>query len=249
MSEQQHKNNENGLFPAELLVSIFTYLDGPTLASCSQTCTQWNMILTQFDQVIWPNACHRDFERSHTRRFWSLQFPSPPKANSRKRTWQDMYRVTRNWYTGKVKASYPKIHTNYSLLQPCTVIGAPQEQGMFTSLTLANDGRIIRSNPNYHSPTGSQSLMIQSPQTKQRFYLDGASSDLPRWPEAARAHSIVCHYTHPSSKWLVTGGLNGTVALWDLTTKSLVRMWHGHRGRVLCISMNGEGKFYYYYYF
>lgn len=238
-------HGENGPFPAELLVSIFIHLNGQTLVSCSQVCRQWNMIIQQFDQVIWPHACHHDFERSNGRRFWSLQFPSPSSFKVKnKRTWQDMYRITRNWYNGNVKAFYTTTSIEPSKLQACTVIGAPQEQGMFTSLTLAHDGRVVRSNPNYHTPSGSQTLIIQSPQTKQKFFLDSAAATTtPDWTETTTAHSIVCHYTDPSSKWLVTGGLNGTVSVWDLTTKKLTKTWHGHRGRVLCISMSGEGKF------
>lgn len=234
------KLQANGPFPTELLVAIFMYTDGPTLASCSQVCHQWFNVIAQFDPVIWPHACHRDFSR-RIQRFWSLQFPDPTLF-SNSRSWQDMYRITRNWYTGHVKGYYPIIHTTKSLhRKPCAVIGSPQEQGMFTSLTLAQDGRVVRSNPNYRHPTqNQQSLMIQSPLTKERVLLEAA--DLSGWSETARDHSIVCHFTHPSSKWLVTGGLNGTVAVWDLGTKSLVRMWHGHRGRVLCISMNDEGK-------
>lgn len=228
-----HSQHANGPFPTELLVSIFIYLDGPTLSSCSRVCHQWSNVLIQFDQEIWPHACHRDFVRQNARRFWSLQFPEPTPS---KRSWQDMYRITRNWYTGHVKGYYPTVAT-HSPRQPCVVVGSPQEQGMFTCLTLANEGRVIRSNPNYHSPNGSQSLMIQSPQTKHRSFLDAVSA----LPGPETAHSIVCHYTHPNSKWLVTGGLNGTVAVWDLTTKALVKMWHGHRGRVLCITMNDEG--------
>lgn len=238
-------HGENGPFPAELLVSIFIHLNGQTLATCNQVCRQWNRIIEQFDQVIWPHACRHDFECStgRTRRFWSLQFPSPSSSSSsflktarNKRTWQDMYRMTRNWYTGNVKAFYPLVSAE-PCGKACTVIGAPQEQGMFTSLTLAYDGRVVRSNPNYHTPSGSQTIIIQSPQTKQKFFLDSATSS----HDNTRSQSIVCHYTDPSSKWLVTGGLNGTVAVWDLTTKKLVRTWQGHRGRVLCISMSGEG--------
>ncbi|KAL7310559.1 hypothetical protein PS15m_010046 [Mucor circinelloides] len=240
---QQQQHHKNGPFPPELLLSIFAYLDGTTLTSCSQVCRQWAQVIAHYDELIWPNACHRDFERASARRWWSLQFPAP-KAHKNQRTWQDMYRITRNWYNGHcVKGFYPNVSDATSMRAlPCTVIGAPQEQGMFTSLTIANDGRIVRSNPNYHGPSGSQSLIIQSPQTKQRFFLDNtaATSEIPGWPEAARSHSIVCHYTQSNSKWLVTGGLNGTVAVWNLETKALVRMWQGHRGRVLCISMNDD---------
>ncbi|ORE04255.1 WD40 repeat-like protein [Rhizopus microsporus var. microsporus] len=236
-------HHSNGRFPTELLLSIFIHLDGPTLASCSRVCRQWHNAITHFDELIWSRACRRDFLK--TRRFWSLQFPELTQTNSllgkQKRTWQDMYRITKNWYTGHCTGYYPEVDQDRSTdtLIPCAVIGDPQEHGMFTTLTLAYNGSIIRSNPNYQTAS-EQSLMIQSPQTHEKQYIQWSNLELPGWPEAAASHTIVCHHTLPSTPWLVTGGLNGTVAIWDLEKRSLVRMWHGHRGRVLCISMNDE---------
>ncbi|OBZ81915.1 putative E3 ubiquitin ligase complex SCF subunit sconB [Choanephora cucurbitarum] len=226
----------NGPFPPELLLSIFMYLDGLSLAECNKVCRQWSMLLSHYDDLIWPYACQRDFQSSNARRFWSLQFPAPRYSQ----LWQDMYRITRNWFTGHCRGFYPTITKSpIQKRQPCSVIGAPQEQGMFTSLTIASDGRIVRSNPNYH--TSHQSLIIQSSLNKQCSSLYAMPNNHVRgWPDAGRAHSIVCHYTHPSSSWLVTGGLNGSVALWDLNTKEIIRIWHGHRGRVLCVSMNDD---------
>ena len=59
INQQQH--HDNGPFPAELLLSIFIYLDGATLTSCGQVCRQWAQVITHYDELIWPNACHRDF--------------------------------------------------------------------------------------------------------------------------------------------------------------------------------------------
>lgn len=247
MSNAKAKHPHNpGHFPTELLLSIFIYLDGLTLTSCKQVCRHWSQVITHYDDLIWPNACYRDFQPKNCR-FWSLQFPPP----SRKRQWQDMYRITKNWYNGFGKGNYVEVKPN-SNLEACTVIGTPQEQGLYTTLTLAHDGRVIRSNPNYNSRVQQQQhqqrqcLMVQSPLSpQQKFFLDASSSHLPGWTaaDANNSLSIVCHYTDPSSKWLVTGGLNGTISVWDLETKTLVRVWHGHRGRVLCISMNNEGKY------
>ncbi|KAI8362808.1 WD40-repeat-containing domain protein [Blakeslea trispora] len=220
----------NGPFPPELLLSIFIYLDGLSLAACSQVCRQWSMLLSHYDDLIWPYACQRDFKPC-PRRFWSVQFPAPQYT----RLWQDMYRITRNWHTGRCRGFYPettKSPTQFN--KPYSIIGAPQEQGMFTSLTIASDGRIIRSNPNYH--TSHQSLIIQSPLNKQCTSLCTTNNPL----DAGRTHAIVCHYTHPSSPWLVTGGLDGSVAIWDLNTKEIIKIWHGHRGRVLCVSMHED---------
>ncbi|KAI8094930.1 WD40-repeat-containing domain protein [Gilbertella persicaria] len=228
-------NKSNGPFPTELLLAVFSYLDGPTLVNCSQVCKAWSTLIVHYDDLIWPNACGRDFESP--RRFWSLQFPKPQYHYR----WQDMYRITKNWYTGHCKGFYPTLRSTREG-HASTVIGAPQEQGMFTSLSLSLEGRVIRSNPNYHSPSHPSSLMIQSPHNNYCFsFLDPQlDQPIPGWTDPIRSHAIVCHYSHTSSPWLVTGGLNGTVAVWDLKTKKLARMWHGHRGRVLCIHMNED---------
>ncbi|KAI9473444.1 MAG: WD40-repeat-containing domain protein [Benjaminiella poitrasii] len=244
-SSHEYIHQENGPFPAELMINIFSYLDGISLSCCKQVCRQWSRVISHYDDVIWPNVCHRDFEKSNAGRFWSFRFPAPSRRLhcNNQRSWQDMYRITKNWYNGYAKGFYPSIVSNSApKFSYCnTVVGVPQEHGMFTNLTLALNGQVVRSNPNYHHPaTGSQSLIIQSPRTKEKFFFEAAIGDLPGLPEAARSHSIVCHYSHPSSEWLVTGGLNGTVAVWSLSTKSLVRIWHGHRGRILCVSMNDE---------
>ncbi|KAI8994981.1 WD40-repeat-containing domain protein [Pilobolus umbonatus] len=230
-------HRDNGLFPAELLLSIFTYLDGSTLAKCTQVCKKWAIIISYYDDVIWPNICHRDYEAAN-KRFWSFQFPSPPLYNREKRTWQDMYRITRNWYTGLCKGYYPPLNNNH-LAFPSVVIGSPQEHGVVTDITLTYKGQLIRYNPSYHDSIGLQRLVIQDPITRQRSFLDTQSNN-DEWHELARHHTILCHYTHCSTKWMATGALNGTVAIWDLSKMELVRIWQGHRGRVLCVSMNDE---------
>ncbi|KAG1242246.1 hypothetical protein G6F68_016282 [Rhizopus microsporus] len=133
-----------------------------------------------------------------------------------------MYRITKNWYQGNCVGYYPRINTDRStdMGVACTIVGDLQEQGMFTSLTLTRGSLIIRSNPNYSSAS-QQSLMIQSPFTRQKQHIYWSSVQLPGWPEAAASHTVVCHYSLPSSSWLVTGALNGTVAVWDLERNSL----------------------------
>lgn len=223
--------------PTEILSNIFSYLDGKSLVECKRTCAHWNNLITWYDDVVWPNACQFDFEKvnQYNRRFWSLQFPQPTSLISNQPTWQDMYRITFNWYHGYAKGAYAEPRSSPTSSSPrlaCTVIGAPQEQGMFTTLTLSHEKQVVRSNPNYHLHQNKGSIMIQSPQTNQVSYLE---IETP-------THSVVCHYTHPSSNHLVTGALNGTVGVWNLATKAPVRMWQGHRGRVLCISMNEQGN-------
>jgi WD40 repeat protein len=149
-----------------------------------------------------------------------------------------MYRTTHNWYRGHCRAYYPEIRAKCG--KACLVVGAVQEQGMPTALTVSNDHRIIRSNPTYHHPSGAQRLVIQSPMDPfTRFFLE--ETWIPQNADPG-LRTIVCHYSHPDLHYLATGSLNGTVSVWDLQQKKLVRVWHGHRGRVLCISMNDQGK-------
>lgn len=232
-----NRQEPNDRFPAEILLNILSYLDGKTLVSCKKTCRQWHDLIAHYDDIIWPHACHVDFKTAHhnVNRFWSLHFPKPITPHQK---WQDMYRITFNWYRGYAKGFYTHITTdNKNSMHPFNVIGSPQEQNLFTTLTLSYDKRIIRSNPNYGH------LLIQSPETKHTSILSmmmsSSEQELPSWATDTDA-SIVCHYSHPSSPYLVTGTLNGTVAVWNLVTKALVRVWQGHRGRVLCVSMNDQ---------
>ncbi|KAI8883408.1 WD40 repeat-like protein [Backusella circina FSU 941] len=227
MSEPPQK----GAFPIEIMLSIFSHLDGPMLCVCRQVCHAWKSAIDHYDDLIWPQACAR---LVLDQRFRSLAFPSRPSHL----THQDMYRITWNWYRGHCRAYYPTTTTApLDGKEACLVVGSVQEQGMFTSLTISNDHRIIRSNPTY-SQSGAQRLVIQSPMPPfTRFFLE------ENWiPENADPglRTIVCHYSHPDSKYLATGSLNGTVSVWDMEQKKLVRVWHGHRGRVLCISMNDQ---------
>ncbi|KAI8147660.1 WD40-repeat-containing domain protein [Fennellomyces sp. T-0311] len=223
-------------FPTELLLAVFVHLDGSSLASCAAVCRQWHGVVNNYDHVIWKACAHRDFRKGSARRFWSLHFPSPQVYNqltpSRKRTWQDMYRVTKNWFTGNCYGSFPEMQEPAKALFPHVVVGLPQEHTFGTTLTVTSTGHIVRSNPTYRGPDGLQCLMIQCPWTHENQYL-GAT-------QGQRMHTVFCHYTHPASKWLVTGSLDGTVALWDVGEKRMVRLWDGHRGRVLCVAMNDQ---------
>ncbi|KAI9256934.1 WD40-repeat-containing domain protein [Sporodiniella umbellata] len=231
-------------FPTELLISIFAHLDGKSLSECSQVNRQWYSALSHFDDLIWANACRGDFQAKAKRRFWSLYFPEPGRVNKWIKTqpssWQRMYRITRNWYQGNCVGYYPRMDTTPSERTTASVvIGDLQEQGMPTSFTLQHNGSVIRSNPNYQTAF-QQSLMLQSPLTKHMHPIQWSSVQLPGWPDAAASHHVVCHYSLPHAPWLVTGALNGTVAVWNMETKALVRMWHAHRGRVLSVTMNDE---------
>ncbi|KAG2218750.1 hypothetical protein INT45_003068 [Circinella minor] len=233
--------------PTELLLSIFIHLDDSTLASCTTVCREWHFIINTYDDIIWKTCSLRDFhKRKPTRRFWSLHFPDPEQynhfgldlkqhENQKKRTWQDMYRITKNWFNGNCHGSFPTIiDSTRSIIKgarPQVVVGIPQEHTFSTTLTVTSTGHIIRSNPTYRRPDGQQCLIIQSPSSKELEYLNETER---------RSHTVFCHYSHIASNWLVTGSLDGTVALWDTAEKCMVRLWEGHRGRVLCVAMNDQ---------
>ncbi|KAI9264259.1 WD40-repeat-containing domain protein [Phascolomyces articulosus] len=221
--------------PTELLLSTFIHLDGSTLTSCAAVCREWYSIINSYDDIIWKACSLSDFQkRKTTRRFWSLHFPDPQHNTQRtpKRTWQDMYRITKNWFTGNCHGSFPVMNTAIDLrLLPQVVVGIPQEHTFATTLTMTSAGHIIRSNPTYRRPEGQQCLMIQSSWSHENEYLNETER---------RMHTVFCHFSHIGSKWLVTGSLDGTVALWDTVEKRMIRLWEGHRGRVLCVAMNDQ---------
>ncbi|CDS07984.1 hypothetical protein LRAMOSA01933 [Lichtheimia ramosa] len=234
--------DDNPRFPAELLIAVFTHLDGRTLATCSAVCRQWYGVINNYDDLLWRACAKRDFHHGNKRRFWSLHFPDPQVHNSighSQRTWQDMYRISRNWFTGNCMGFFPKVDDHHSTtnatLTPHVVVGTPQEHTFFTTLTVTSTGHIVRSNPTYRRPDGHQSIQIQSPESRETHYLDQPVLDGP-----GSTHTVFCHYSHPSSKWLVTGSLDGTVALWDVVKQQMVHLWEGHRGRVLCVGMNDD---------
>lgn len=235
-------------FPTELLLAIFIHLDGPTLASCAAVCRQWSAVVRDYDDVIWKACAQRDFQPGNPRRFWLLHFPQPDihnrigserrKKRSLRRSWQDMYRITRNWFTGGCIGYFPTVIAATAVDDdrfPHAIVGTPQEHTFFTTLTATSTGHIVRSNPTYRRPGGPQALILEDPWTRTIEYLDGAL-------EPGRMHTIFCHYSHPSSQWVVTGSLDGSVALWNVPDRKRVRLWNGHRGRVLCVAMNAEGK-------
>ncbi|KAI8096499.1 WD40-repeat-containing domain protein [Halteromyces radiatus] len=231
------------LIPSELVLSILSYCDGSTLATCQQVCRHWQTLIDHYDALVWSPCCERDFQKGLRRRFWSLDFPDPQMVDAAMLSsyakpstlWQSLYRITKHWSLGQCTTSFL---TNYTLRQqkrrPCVVVGTTQEYNFFTSLSVAQSGHIVRSNPMYKGTTEGRQAMIvhasfdQDP-TLSSFYLEDDA-----------LHGIVCHYSHPASPWIVTGGLDGTVSLWNEPERCVARTWQGHRGRVLCVSMNDQ---------
>lgn len=255
MEEQDTSAVRNERLPNEILLAIFYNLDGPTLAACATTCRRWQALIGDYDSIVWQACATRDFACHARRRFWKLHFPEPELHNaidphSLRRSWQDMYRITRNWFTGNCSGYYPPVKDDVSSTSfPYAIVGSPQEHTFTTTLTIASTGEIVRSNPTYRRrQNGPQSIKIQCPRTLA--YIQYLDQDVPVPPQPqpnvwvdqiVMTGSVCCHYTHPSSKWLVTGSLDGAVVLWDIPRRCLARVWSGHRGRVLCVGMNQEG--------
>ncbi|CAO3635688.1 unnamed protein product [Cunninghamella blakesleeana] len=214
-------------------------------------------------------CCQHDFQRGFRRRFWSLDFPDPyqvdkalliqqPINNHDKNMddniipsvrWQDLYRITKYWSSGQCKASIlNRINDNHhhqpidnlsslTTSKPCLVIGSTHEYSYLTNFTITASGHIIRSNPMYKGPNGRQCLKIHHVMDIKNQHQNKLTF---QYLEDHLSHGIVCHYSDSKSNWIVTGGLNGTVSLWDESTLCLKRTWEGHRGRVLCVSMNDK---------
>ncbi|KAF7730052.1 hypothetical protein EC973_002997 [Apophysomyces ossiformis] len=199
---------------------------------CARVCRHWAAVIQHYDDCIWSTCARCDFEKTTpARRFWSLEFPDPIL----RRSWRDMYRITSNWYRRMYTGYFPALDRPDDQDNLCTVVGSPRDSMFSTSLSVTATGEIVRSNPTYRSAAGWLTLVLQSPRTGKTCPLDDRS-------DLTHGHGIVCHYSDISSHWLVTGGLDGTVALWDASKRCRVRTWSGHRGRVLCVAIHDQGK-------
>ncbi|RUS12545.1 hypothetical protein BC937DRAFT_87558 [Endogone sp. FLAS-F59071] len=195
------------ILPVELLVAIFENLDGRSLVRCSAVCSTWATVIHNYDDVLWRNAARKDLDHDGGRMFWSLRVPDPrvfdvaPTHNAavldpsdsetdkpaavisasarRKRTWRDMYRITRNWYTANARGHFPRVVTSSSSIPahlfPVCVVGSPQESSFNTTLTLTHHGLIVRSNPSYRLPDGSDArvILMQDPRTGKVIQVAG----------------------------------------------------------------------------
>lgn len=244
------------LVPTELILSILACCDGPTLATCQLVCRQWQHLIDHYDTLVWSSCCKRDFEKGIRRRFWSLEFPDPQRvenamlssSSSSGALWQSLYRVTKRWSLGDCTSSFlsetqPPYQQHTPPRLPCVVVGTTHEYYSFTSLSITQSGHVVRSNPMYKGNIqGRQAMVIQSSFGGGDGDDGGVDSSSFFYLEDDAFHGIVCHYSDPTSHWIVTGGLDGTVSLWNELERCKARTWQGHRSRVLCVSMNDQGK-------
>ncbi|SAM01507.1 hypothetical protein [Absidia glauca] len=220
--------------------------------TCQQVCRQWYHLIDHYDSLVWPPCCKRDFQKGIRRRFWSLDFPNPQRVNTAMLSstswlgakhsptlWRSLYRFTKCWSLGLCTATFlADTNSPLQLERPCVVVGTTQEHQFFTTLSVTRSGHIVRSNPTYKSGNqGRQAMVVHT--TMAGHIGDGDS--LPfYYLEDDELHGIVCHYSDPTSDWIVTGGLDGTVSLWSEPQRCVTKSWRGHRGRVLSVSMNDE---------
>ncbi|KAI8579318.1 hypothetical protein K450DRAFT_242665 [Umbelopsis ramanniana AG] len=227
--------------PVEIHVAIFQYLDGRSLTQCQKVCRHWYRIIHQYEELIWGSAAKTDFEFEGISRFWKLQMQHPRSFNdigsfrALKRTWADSYRISTNWYSGNCHGYFPEtIDSEVTSKHPHAVVGIPQEGLFSTSLNLIPGGQLVRYNPIYRSPASEGQEARNSTIAVLQHTSSGNTSVLSSEPFAG----ISSQYTHPLLNYMVTGDINGNVSLRDLAKQDDVITWTGHRGRVLCVSMN-----------
>jgi hypothetical protein len=231
--------------PVEIQVAIFRYLDGRSLTHCAKVCRQWYRIIHQFEELIWGSTATSDFEYEGISRFWKLQLQHPRTFNDigsvrgLKRTWADVYRISTNWYTGNCNGYFPTtLEHNSAMKSPHAIVGIPQEGLFSTTLNLAPGGRIVRYNPTYRNPSSPGDDSHNSTITLLQCPNSGQTSVLT----SGEFVGISTQYTHPLLNYMVTGDINGNVSLRDLSNPDDVITWAAHRGRVLCVCMNENGK-------
>ncbi|KAH8552833.1 WD40-repeat-containing domain protein [Umbelopsis sp. PMI_123] len=227
--------------PVEIHVAIFRYLDGRSLTQSQQVCQHWYRIIHQYEELIWGSTAKTDFEFEGISRFWQLQMQHPRNFNdigsfrALKRTWADSYRISTNWYSGNCHGYFPEtIETNSMSKRPHAIVGIPQEGLFSTALNVVPGGQILRYNPIYRTPGSEGEEARNSTVAILQCPNSGKTSVLDSEPFAG----ISTLYTHPLLNYMVTGDIHGNVSLRDLSEQGDVITWTGHRGRVLCVSMN-----------
>ncbi|RUS33282.1 WD40-repeat-containing domain protein [Jimgerdemannia flammicorona] len=174
-------------------------------------------------------------------------------SNRPRRTWRDMYRITRNWYTGNYRGYFPRaiqphhpfplseLHTPPPHFRPTCVLGIPQESYHNTHLTLTSRGYLVRSNPSYRLPDYNLPSATPTPvlpDTRAILLQDPRTGRVVSHLENADGSDVTCLHAGPRSRWLVTGSFDGSVGIWDLERGKKVKTWLGHRGNVFCVKMN-----------
>jgi hypothetical protein len=233
--------------PVEIQVAIFRYLDGQSLTHCLKVCRQWYRIIHQFEDLIWGSTAKFDFEFEGISRFWRLQMQHPRTFNEigsfkgLKRTWADLYRINTNWYSGNCNGYFPTtVEPTSPIKSPHAIVGIPQEGLFSTTLNLAPGGQIVRYNPIYRAPDSDGDEARNSTITILQCPNSGKTKVL----SSEQFAGVSSQFSHPLLNYMVTGDINGNVTLRDLSKEDNIITWSGHRGRVLCVCMNENGKLY-----
>lgn len=227
--------------PIEIQVAIFQYLDGRSLGQCLKVCRHWYRIIHEFQDLIWALTASTDFDYEGISRFWRLSMQNPRSFNDIgsfrgvKRTWADVYRINTNWYKGNCDAYFPTPLERSSIPKaPHAVVGIPQEGLYGTMLHLGPGGRVARYNPVYRNAEHDESeardhtvTILQNPETGDVSIINSKQNV-----------GISSQFTHPLLDYMITGDIDGNVTLRDLEKQEDIITWSGHRGRVLCVSMN-----------
>ncbi|KAG0003464.1 hypothetical protein BGZ80_006101 [Entomortierella chlamydospora] len=93
--------------------------------------------------------------------------------------------------------------------------------------------------------TGAAGGTIEQQQQQQQALQDPPQSPIGPPISSNPANDILCHYSSPLHSFLVTGHMDGSVMLWDMSIKEpgqqCIRYWEtGARRRVLCVGMNSR---------
>jgi WD40 repeat protein len=110
--------------------------------------------------------------------------------------------------------------------------------GPINALAFSPDGRLLVTGD------GAGDLRWWDIASRQEIFASGDSASLRQRMAARRAHlgGVLTLAFSPNGKWLATGGGDGLVRVWRVTTRLPIAIMHGHNEAVMAVAYSPDGN-------
>ncbi|KAG0170640.1 hypothetical protein DFQ30_002211 [Apophysomyces sp. BC1015] len=242
------------IFPPELCIQIFTYLDAQSLCAAAQVSHRWQRFAD--DDILWHRMCEQHIDRKCTKCGWGLPLlsrkrrivrgdPDTAEQEQRKRIrpWKDVYSerlvIERNWRknTGIRRVVLPRLRKDRRVircLQFCDIqnilIGGLADGTVLVSDLSGINERILRD--------GHQRSVDSLQFDETKLVTASADHSLRIWNyhtgeciRTLRGHTAAVTHLHFDSRILLSGSADRTVRVWNFEIAECYAL-HGHTDTV-----------------
>ncbi|CAO3680145.1 unnamed protein product [Rhizopus stolonifer] len=203
------------IFPREVTIQIFRYLDATSLCSAAQVNTRWRRIAD--DDTLWHRLCEQHINKKCTRCGWGLPLlpmirkrpreEALAESNKRKRPWKEIYSerlvVERHWRRNTAK--------HYTLKR--------EHKGAISCLQVSE----------------KNSLMMTGSVDKTVTVWNMENGQVLR---QLKGHSRAIRTLQFDDTKLVTGSMDHTLRIWNYHTGQCIRTLEGHTDGVIHLHFN-----------